>query len=193
MAAAEQNVLFIDIERCLGCKACEIACAVEHSQTKELFTAIFEKPRPMPRVRAIAAAGYVVPLQCRHCEKAACVEVCPTEALKRTPEGIVILDEALCTGCKACIIACPFAAVLMDWYKRVVSKCDLCIDRIRRGLKPACVEACPTGALMYGRLEDLTREVQARKAQEAITGRGVAPKGLVLLRGASSPSEEGGE
>lgn len=80
----------------------------------------------------------------------------------------------------------------MDWFKRVVSKCDLCYERIRKGLKPACVEACPTKCIMYGRLEDLTREIQARKAQEAVTGRGVAPKGLVLLRSISSQFSEGG-
>ena len=191
---ADQNkVLHVSVERCMGCKACEIACAVEHSFSKDLFTAIFEKPHPMPRVSVEAAAEYAVSIQCRHCERSPCVEACPTNALYRTAEGIVNLKEELCIGCKACIIACPFGAIRFDWDHRVIVKCDLCADRLSKGLQPACVEACPTKALKYGYLEDILKEIRKEAATAATKGLVVGPgQGIVVVKRLEKPGQVAG-
>lgn len=101
--------LYLEINRCLGCRSCEIACAIEHSKSKEIFAAITEEPRPTARVRVEAVEDMAIPLQCRHCEDAPCVTICPTEALTKVgPEQPVIIFEEKCIGCKLCVMICPF-------------------------------------------------------------------------------------
>lgn len=163
--------------------SCYMACAVEHSLTKSLSTSIREVPRPIPRIKVVPALGYNVPVRCMHCEKPPCVEVCPTEALVKTQEGPVLLQREACIGCKGCILACPYGAITLSVAEKVVSKCDLCVERTRRGLPPACVEACPTRALRYGRVEDVLREVHERKAREFVTGLTGGPGGSMVLYG----------
>ncbi len=177
----DELIIYVDIERCLGCLSCYLACATEHSLTKSMYTAQLEIPKPVPRIRVVHAMGYDVPVRCMHCEKPPCVEVCPSEALAKTPEGPVLLKKELCIGCKGCILACPYGAITLDLAEKVVAKCDFCIDRVRKGLQPACVEACPTKALRYGRVEDVVREIHERKAREFVTG--LVPKGGLVLYG----------
>lgn len=161
--------------------SCYIACAVEHSLTKNLNTSIREVPRSLPRIKIVPALGYNVPVRCMHCEKPPCVEVCPTEALVRTPEGPVLLRKEACIGCKGCILACPYGAITLSTAEKVVSKCDFCIERTGKGLLPACVEACPTKALKYGRVDDVLREVHEKKARELVTGLTGSPVGSIVL------------
>lgn len=142
-----EGTLFIDIEKCKGCKSCEIACALEHSQAKILPLAIEEEPLPQSRVKVEAIDDLSAPLQCRHCEDAPCVTVCPTKALKKDGlEGPVLLNEDLCIGCKWCVLACPFGVISLKRDGKRVIKCDLCPGR-ENG--PACVEACPTKAIQF--------------------------------------------
>ena len=160
--------IFIDPERCLACKSCELACAVEHSQSKVLFQAIFEEPRPQPLVKVelvreapIALERLTSPLQCRHCEDAPCIAVCPTRALeKRGIEGPVLVHEELCIGCKWCVLVCPFGVIGLRRDGKAIIKCDLCFER--EG-EPACVEACPTKALRFTTVAEFSRE-RRRKA-----------------------------
>jgi carbon-monoxide dehydrogenase iron sulfur subunit len=163
-------VIYIDIEKCLGCLSCYLACATEHSLTKNIYTSFRETPVPLPRIRVVPALGYNVPIRCKHCEKPPCVNVCPSEALYKSPEGAVLLREEACIGCKGCILACPYGAVSLDLGRKVIAKCDFCAERLRKGLPPACVEACPTKALKYGRVEDALLELRERKAREFATG-----------------------
>jgi len=93
---------------------------------------------------------------CRHCEDAPCAHVCPTRATYVTKDGVVMVDKNKCILCGACIVACPYAARGVDVYSRAVDKCTLCYHRIRKGLLPACVETCPTGARSFGDLDDPT-------------------------------------
>ena len=142
------KVITVDIERCLACKGCEIACALVHSQSKVLELAIVESPRPQPRVSVEATAEFAVPMQCRHCEDAPCITVCPTGAINRLgAEDPVLINQDLCIGCKFCIAVCPFGVINLSVDGRAVVKCDLCIERTKAGQEPACVEACPTKAL----------------------------------------------
>lgn len=164
--------LYVELERCMACRGCEVACALEHSQAKNLTGAIFEEPRPASRVSIESVDGAAIPLQCRHCEDAPCVTICPTEAIHRIGEAQpVLIDDERCIGCKMCIMVCPFGVITLRAGGKVALKCDLCIDRVKSGEEPACVAACPTGAMQFPTIEELTRrrrEAAARNLKEAV-------------------------
>lgn len=142
--------IVVDPNKCISCHSCEISCAVEHSVSKNLYLAAGEYPRPQKRVVVEHFAQTNLPLQCRHCEDAPCVKVCPTKALvKEGVEGPVLLNDHLCIGCKWCVVACPFGVIMAAPDDNVMIKCDLCQDRLKVGEAPACVEACHTGALQF--------------------------------------------
>ncbi len=154
-----KGVLFIDAGKCLGCKSCEIGCAVEHSQSKDLFMAILETPTPQSRVSVEIAGDVSVPLQCRHCEDAPCVAICPTKAIEKLgTEEPGLIKEELCIGGKWCILVCPFGVIKLSRDGRRITKCDLCLERIKDERNPACVESCPTGALQYKTIDEITAE-----------------------------------
>jgi anaerobic carbon-monoxide dehydrogenase iron sulfur subunit len=154
-----KGLIVVDVKKCLGCHSCEIGCAVEHSRSKQLFSAISENPLPQSRVSVEHYGSTNLPLHCRHCEDAPCVKVCPTNAMAKQEPGVeVLIDDALCIGCKWCILVCPFGAVTMDKGYKAVLKCDLCYERTAEGKDPACVFSCPSGALQYTSVEKLTKE-----------------------------------
>ncbi|RMD59271.1 MAG: 4Fe-4S dicluster domain-containing protein [Nitrospirae bacterium] len=151
--------IFININRCTGCKSCEIACAVTHSKNKDLFSAITEFPPPRKRVYVEPVDSYAFASRCMHCKDAPCIIACPNGAMHKDEErGFVLVNEEKCMGCMMCAMVCPFGAITLDLYRGKASKCDFCIERMEVGKEPACVEACPTGALQYGELEELVRQ-----------------------------------
>ncbi|MBU2567893.1 MAG: 4Fe-4S binding protein [Elusimicrobia bacterium] len=166
----KKGIIEINPERCLACKSCEIACAVAHSGTKNLELSIKEIPLPEKRVQVEQAdvmsksgQGFFLkmaaPLQCRHCEDAPCVKICPTKALTKThQEEPVLLDNKLCIGCKWCILVCPFGVIKMDRTGGAIIKCDLCIERLKQNELPACVVSCPTKAIKFRTLEETAKE-----------------------------------
>jgi len=157
--SAETKIVACRIERCLGCRSCELACAVEHSQSKTLREAVRELPRPQARVHVEPAGRGGLPLQCRHCEDAPCVLVCPTGALHRDENtGTVQVDANLCIGCKLCILMCPLGVLHIGKAGRSAIKCDQCLARQTNGQPPACVTACPTHALQLVHREDVQDE-----------------------------------
>jgi carbon-monoxide dehydrogenase iron sulfur subunit len=144
------KIIACRIERCLGCRSCEIACALVHSQSKNIQEAVLETPRPKRRVSVEGTEGRALPLQCRHCENAPCVVVCPTEAIHRKSEsGPVLIDGDRCIGCKLCMVVCPFGVIDLAPGGRAVVKCDQCAERVEAGGVPACVAACLTHALEF--------------------------------------------
>jgi carbon-monoxide dehydrogenase iron sulfur subunit len=161
----QEGLLLVDIGRCLGCRSCELACAVEHSVARQLVAAIAEHPRPASCVAVEGAEGLSIPLQCRHCEDAPCVSVCPTGAMEKLgPNQPVVSNKARCIGCRLCIVACPLGAIRLRSDGKAALKCDLCIERLRAGRQPACVEACMTGAL---RLASHDEVIVARRRSAA--------------------------
>jgi carbon-monoxide dehydrogenase iron sulfur subunit len=140
----------VDVERCVTCKRCVLACAVEHSESKELFSAMTEVPAPRSRVKLTKLADDVsVPTECRHCDAAACVAACPTGALFKSGfDGPVVLAMDRCVGCASCMVSCPYGVVRHDGDK-LIYKCDLCVERLAKEDIPACVEACPTDCLTF--------------------------------------------
>lgn len=159
--------IFTIVERCLACKACEIACAVEHSATKTLFGALLESPRSRPRVRVRSAVAFSYPVRCMHCEDAPCIIACPTGAMQRHPvTDSVFVEEERCIGCWMCVMVCPFGAVTADPASKTALKCDRCPDRVENGRVPACVEACPTQALIFATPEEMAAMRQEPIAQQ---------------------------
>ena len=147
--------LLINIEKCIGCKSCEIACRVEHSLSKNIFSAIFEKNLPQKRVfveKVNTAPNGVVPIQCRNCEEAPCITACMTGAMHKDQRGVTICDENRCIGCFMCVMVCPFGVIAQHREEKKVIKCDRCPDIEI----PACVNACPTKALTYEEIDDFS-------------------------------------
>ncbi len=183
LALIDKPIVFIDPTRCVGCRSCEIACAIEHSQSKQIFYAIKETPRPRPRIKVVYIwdLGLPAPLNCRHCEQAPCIEVCPTRALRRDEDDAVILDPMKCIGCLTCAVACPFGVPELDMYNKIMIKCDLCPDRRASNKPPACVEACPTGALMYGTVMEVMAKRKAAIMEKVFESRKEGAESYILF------------
>ncbi|MHC4792118.1 MAG: 4Fe-4S dicluster domain-containing protein [Planctomycetota bacterium] len=163
------KAITVNIEKCLACKSCEVACALAHSKSKVLEEAVAESPKPQRRVMVEAAGEFGVPIQCRHCEDAPCITVCPTGAIHRHQvNDPVLIDKDKCIGCKFCLVVCPFGAIDITRDGKAVVKCDLCIERTKAGQEPACVEACPTKALKLADEEELAAGKRRRAAQELV-------------------------
>jgi len=150
------------VERCLGCKSCELACAVAHSTSQNLVQALDEFPLAKKRLAVllldeknslVRSNSFV--LQCRHCSQPACVDVCIAGGVaKDEATGVVTFNAERCVGCWSCTMLCPFGGIVRDIRGSRALKCDRCPDRDT----PACVEACPTRALVYSEVEELCEE-----------------------------------
>jgi len=134
--------VFCEVTKCLGCKSCEIACAVEHSKSKSLFLAIKEDPLPVQRRKVQTVGEIIISDTCHHCEEASCVSACMSGAMYKADDGSVQHNEEKCVGCWMCIMVCPFGAISRKM--KLAIKCDLCKDN-KNG--PQCIISCPTKAL----------------------------------------------
>ncbi|SNB47345.1 4Fe-4S dicluster domain-containing protein [Geobacter sp. DSM 9736] len=148
--------ILVDYKKCLACKGCETACAVEHHPSRSFFGALGDRKTEI-NVRVLGVEQEAFPLSCRHCDPADCLNACPSGALCRDPEtGAVVLNPDHCKACAMCAMVCPFDAIAFKETHRsrygrdVAHKCDLCSSRVKRGADPACVEACHSGALIFG-------------------------------------------
>jgi len=169
------KLVVVDERRCLGCKSCELACALAHSRASNLGEAVAASPRPKSRIYvepteepglAEMPGGTCFPLQCRHCEDAPCLAACPSGAIYRPdPDGPVLVEVERCIGCRFCMAACPFGVIEPSPDGRAVVKCDLCVERTRAGELPACVAACPTGALEFVEMDQALRRRRRRAAR----------------------------
>jgi len=174
MKAASTNhwAILTDVTKCIGCESCVEGCR-EANQTGE------DKPWTWQNgVRDLSASRWTtidrlpgdhyVRRQCRHCISPACASACPVGALKKTPEGAVVYDAAICMGCRYCMMACPFQIPRYSWDSAVpaVRKCVLCYERIENGeaKEPACTSSCPTEATIFGTREELLKVAKQRIA-----------------------------
>ena len=167
------GVLF-DSTKCIGCRKCEQACNTVNSLAEP------EKPFDdlgvLDTKRRTGEATYTVvnkfgnaldfssnrfaKTQCNHCKEPACASACFVKALKKDPSGAVVYDESLCVGCRYCMVACPFnvpAYTYNDPLTPKVTKCTMCLPRIKEGKLPGCVEICPKEALVFGKRSDLVK------------------------------------
>jgi len=186
----ECAAVLVDLTRCIGCRACENACRVRAGFDPLPPAAIGygEGDRKLTfRTRTFIDRQKVpVKRQCMHCLEPACVSVCPVAALEKTASGPVVYHENLCIGCRYCILACPFNVPKYEWDNALmprVGKCDFCADRLAKGQSPACVAACPTGTLKFGKRGELLQEAKARL--DAQPGRYAAIYGEDVVGGTS--------
>jgi formate dehydrogenase beta subunit len=172
--------VLVDTTRCIGCRACEAACAEANDLGEPESAgdaAVFTRTRDtdqrtftvVNRVPAAQPAPAAVPMrfvkkQCMHCVEPACVSACPARALEKSPDGPVTYTGSRCLGCRYCMVACPFDGPRFEYDKAepYVRKCTFCAPRQARGLPPACTEVCPTGALQFGTRADLLEEARQR-------------------------------
>ena len=152
--------IYCDITRCVSCRTCELACAVEHSQSKDLEKAINEEVRPKKRLKVSVVDDKSISMHCQHCKEAPCVAACMSGALTKDEKtGSTIQDNEKCVGCWMCVMVCPFGAIVQDIEQHKTVKCDLCPDRDDY----ACVVSCPTGALFTGTKEDFEERLKQAK------------------------------
>jgi len=175
-------VMVVDINKCIGCGNCVVACKIENDvpmnfrlsrtwiegyavkeeipieKTDVKKEVLSTSKNPFLEKSWIELAKdrktFYVPKLCNHCSNAPCVNVCPVYARFYTKEGVVLVDKETCIGCKYCIVACPYGATFVHPEQKVTDKCTFCYHRVKRGLKPACVLACPTGARVFGDIND---------------------------------------
>ncbi|UCC85909.1 MAG: 4Fe-4S dicluster domain-containing protein [Anaerolineales bacterium] len=171
--------VLIDLTRCTGCNSCALACKESNNLpggdvppgTLDTDTYTFVDTREVITAAGRAETRYVK-RQCMHCLNPSCASACPVGAMHNSGEGPVIYRSNRCIGCRYCQIACPFGIPRFEWRDGIspaISKCLLCYDRLQANQVPACAEACPSGALRFGRREDLL--VQARAQIASNSGR----------------------
>uniref|UniRef100_A0A7J2TJ78 4Fe-4S dicluster domain-containing protein n=1 Tax=Archaeoglobus fulgidus TaxID=2234 RepID=A0A7J2TJ78_ARCFL len=157
--------MLIDVEKCIGCGKCVIACKLENNVPMDLPISrtwiegyfdgrkVVMNTKENPFLRIKGNKGFFVPKLCNHCSNAPCVNVCPVSARFHV-DGIVLVNKNVCIGCKYCITACPYGATFVHPEEKVTDKCTFCYHRVKRGLKPVCVLVCPTGARKFGELKE---------------------------------------
>jgi len=172
--------VLVDTTRCAGCRACEAACSESNALAAPAMAgqdAVFEKARAtdvgvytvvnrFPNPASPGDARFVK-RQCMHCLDPACVSACMLGALKKGQFGVVSYDPDLCIGCRYCQMSCPFNIPKFEWSKVFpkIVKCEFCKERLAQGQQPGCCEACPTGAVIFGKYTDLLADAHARLAQ----------------------------
>lgn len=156
--------LFYDQSLCLGCKTCELRCAVERNSISKCLTeAVREEILPRPRVYVLWDGKRPYPLQCRHCEEAPCLEICSTGALRRDEEsGCTYIDGEHCITCWMCMMVCPYGVISPAMEKHAADKCDQCFQMA----EPYCLASCPTGALQLLTPEEFEEKL-AEKRRDA--------------------------
>ncbi|MEW5722422.1 MAG: 4Fe-4S dicluster domain-containing protein [Thermodesulfobacteriota bacterium] len=152
---AEPLAFAFDPARCSGCLACVVACLDQNDLPAADLS--FRRVTRIERGQGPGAVLAFVSLACHHCGDAPCLKACPAGALsKREEDGVVVVDPDRCLGCRCCLLTCPFGAPRFpDGIK--MAKCDFCRSRLEAGREPACVRVCPTGALTFGPLTELSR------------------------------------
>lgn len=141
-------VLGIGEAFCWGCKTCEVACKQENGAADGIRLISIREDGPK-MVNGQLAFSFRVTV-CWHCEDPPCIDACPAEAIAKRPDGIVVLDQEACTGCRACTEACPYHAIAFDAAKGTAQKCNLCHHRVDLGLMPACADnVCPGHCIQF--------------------------------------------
>jgi tetrathionate reductase subunit B len=162
--------LLVDQERCIGCEACTVACRLEnqgrtpHIRIETVNSEIKDRPAGIFPDLTL----HFLPRLCQHCPNPPCIDACPVEALSKRPDGPIVLTEAECTGCRACLDACPYGAITFNDETQKASKCDLCVHRLDQGLEPFCVICCEGQALHFGDINDPKSELARTIAEPGI-------------------------
>lgn len=172
--------LLYDTTRCIGCKACVVACKEANDMPADIDGyggGLYDAPEGLNEYTRNVIQLYrdddakersYVKKQCMHCIDPACVGACMIGALTKGKFGVVSYDVSLCVGCRYCEVACPFSVPKFEWSKNApkIKKCELCDHRLAEGKQPACSEVCPRAAVIFGRYTDLLADARARLAAQ---------------------------
>jgi anaerobic dimethyl sulfoxide reductase subunit B (iron-sulfur subunit) len=157
-----QLAFHVDLNSCIGCKACQIACIDKNDlPVGQRWRRVYEYSGGGWVLREPGGAylptvyTYYLSISCQHCEDPICTKVCPTTAMHKREDGIVLIDSVKCVGCRYCAWACPYGAPQFDPAVGKMTKCNFCYDLLDQGEGPACVEACPMRAMDYGPLDEM--------------------------------------
>ena len=161
---AKQLGFYLDASGCTGCKACAMACkdrsslpiGVNWRQVNQYSGGSWvADPQNKDLLIPNNVFVYSISTACMHCEKPICMEVCPASAISKREDGVVLIDNKKCIGCRYCEWACPYSAPQFNEEKGYMTKCDFCQDLQAQGQNPACVDACVMRVLEYGDLAEL--------------------------------------
>lgn len=176
-----------DQSRCTGCKACAIACKDSHDHPVGLRWRRVAEYAGGTWLRSETDGtyrqdvfSYYTSYSCNHCDDPICVQVCPSTAMHKGENGIVSVNADVCIGCRYCEMACPYSAPQFNPASGVMTKCDLCADRLRAGQTPACVAACTTRALEYGDITELRARYGTQAAVEPLPASTVTRPNIVI-------------
>lgn len=149
--------MLVDLRKCVGCHACTVACQNENN------LALGERWTKVLRVGPIGEypnlTSYYMPMPCMHCQDAPCVDGCPTGASYSREDGIVLVNEDKCVGCKFCMVVCPYGVRQFNEQKGIVEKCKMCYERLDAGQVTRCTETCQLKARYVGDLDDPNSEI----------------------------------
>lgn len=162
--ANKQLILYVDVKRCMGCRACETVCKQENDlPAGPRYTMVTEVETGEGENECLN----FLPMPCRHCGNAPCVNACPTGALYKRADGIVLVNQKKCIGCHECLRVCPFG-IPQFGKNGLMQKCTMCYHRIDEGGLPACVQNCPAEALMCGTVDEISEILRKRYADSNV-------------------------
>lgn len=174
-----KKVFVVDVARCNGCYSCQIACKDEHVGND---WSPYAKPQPDTGQFWLRVNDYVrgtvpkvklhyVPVPCQHCDEAPCLAACPVEGvIYRRDDGLVVVDPLKCTGCRECLLSCPYDALFFNEDLNIAQKCTGCAHLLDEGWSvPRCVDVCPTGALKFGDESELAVEIAEATAAGTVS------------------------
>lgn len=164
----KQLSIMVDLDRCIGCKTCIVACRnhyglVDHEKSMPgTMSHYLRVESELTGVYPDLKEDYWV-VMCQHCKKPPCIKACASGAISKDVQtGIVHIDKDKCTGARKCIEKCPYSVIQFDAARRFAHKCDLCHDRVIHGMEPVCVEICLADALSFGEKEILLMRAEAK-------------------------------
>jgi len=171
--------VLIDVTKCIGCQGCQVACkgwnGMPADRTamggtignpSDMDSSAYTVMKFREGEGAKGPVWHFTKHQCMHCKSPACAAACPVGALTKETDGPVIYHKGRCIGCRYCMLACPFSVPKFEWKAALpyIQKCTFCSERIKAGMEPACTKTCPSGALLFGKSDDIMNTAKGRLA-----------------------------